>query len=144
MQIREIMSTEVHLVDPEMTIHECARRMRDEDLGALPVGENDRLIGMVTDRDITVRAVADAKEADSCRVREVMSEGILYCYEDEDVKDAARSMSEHQVRRIPVINRDKRLCGMVSVADLAKAGVKGAEFQAYKDIAQPTGNERLM
>lgn len=144
MQIREIMSTDVHLVDPNMTIHECARRMRDDDLGALPVGENDRLVGMVTDRDITVRAVAEAKGADDCKVREVMSEGILYCFDNDDVKDAARTMSEHQVRRIPVVNQDKRLCGMVSVADLAKAGVKGAEFQAYKDIAQPTGSERRM
>lgn len=144
MQIREIMSTDVHLVDPNMTIHECARRMRDDDLGALPVGENDKLVGMVTDRDITVRAVADAKGADDCTVRDVMSEGILYCYDDDDIDDAARSMSEHQVRRIPVINRDKRLCGMVTVADLAKAGIKGAEFQAYKDIARPTGSERRM
>lgn len=144
MQIREIMSTDVHLVDPNMTIHECARRMRDDDLGALPVGENDKLVGMVTDRDITVRAVADAKGADDCTVRDVMSEGILYCYDDDDIDDAARSMSEHQVRRIPVVNRDKRLCGMVTVADLAKAGIKGAEFQAYKDIARPTGSERRM
>lgn len=143
MQIREIMSKDVHLVDQSTTIRDCARQMRDDDVGALPVGDNDRLIGMVTDRDIAVRGVAEAKSLDST-VREVMSEGILTCTEDDDIEDAARHMAEHKVRRIPVLDRDKRLCGMLSVADLAKAGIKGAEFQAYREIAQPSGSPRQM
>ncbi|GAA0602261.1 CBS domain-containing protein [Caenispirillum bisanense] len=144
MQIREIMSTDVHLVDPNMTIAECARRMRDDDIGAFPVGENDRLVGMVTDRDLAVRAVAENCAPDSTKVREVMSEGICYCYDDAEVEEAAKVMADHQVRRVPVVNRDKRLCGVVSVADLAKAGVEDVHLQAYRTIARPSGQERLM
>lgn len=144
MQIREIMNSDVHLVDPNTTVRECAKRLRDEDLGALPVAENDKLIGMVTDRDICCRGVAVHDDAGGKTVRDVMSEGILYIFDDEDAKDAAATMAEHQVRRIPVVNRDKRLVGMVALADLAKAGIKGPEFAAYRDVAQPTGQERLM
>lgn len=144
MQIREIMSTDVRLVDPGMTVRDCARRMRDEDLGAFPVGEDDRLVGMVTDRDICCRGVADSDSAGDLTVRDVMSEGILYVFDDADAQDAAGTIAEHKVRRLPVVNRDKRLVGMVAIADLAKAGIKGAEFTAYKDVAQPTGAERKM
>ena len=120
MQVREIMSHEAKIIDPNTTIRDVAQRMRADEIGALPVGENDRLIGMVTDRDIIVRAVAEERAPGSTTVREVMSDHVFYCFEDEDVDRAAKTMAEHQVRRLPVLNRDKRLVGVVALADLGR------------------------
>ena len=111
--------------------------MVDIDAGVLPVGENDRLVGILTDRDITVRAVAAGKEPAECKVREVMSPDIKYIYEDELVEDAARNMTELQVRRLPVLNREKRLVGIVSLGDLAlKRKTDAAD--ALKGVSQRT------
>lgn len=140
MEIREIMTPTVDLVDPNMTIRDAAIRMRDGDVGALPVGENDQLIGMVTDRDIAVRGVATDRQPGNCTVREVMSEGVYYCFEDEEAQDAARTMMEKKVRRLPIVNRDKRLVGIVAVADLAHAGI-GED--AIEGVSTPTPQERL-
>lgn len=140
MEIREIMTPSVDLIGPATTIKDAAVHMRDGDVGALPVGENDQLIGMVTDRDITVRGVASARSPDTCTVREVMSEGIYYCFEDEDVQRASRTMTEHKVRRLPILNREKRLVGIVALADLAKTGI--AE-DAVEGVSTPTPEERL-
>src|SRR5919106_1714308 len=98
MQVREIMETSVQMAHPNMTIRDVARRMRAENIGALPVRENDRLIGMVTDRDIVVRCVAEERSPSNTTVREVMSEGICYCFEDDEVEQAAEVMAMHQVR----------------------------------------------
>src|SRR5437764_14401341 len=106
MQVQKIMSKDVHIADPNMTIGDAARRMRADNIGALPVGENDRLIGMVTDRDIVVRAVAEERSAGNTTVREVMSPDVCYCFEDDDAEAAAQVMAQHQVRRLPVLNRD--------------------------------------
>ena len=119
MEIREVMTTDVRLVDPNTTLKDAAQMMRDGDFGILPVGANDRLVGTITDRDIAIRAVAEGKDPNSTTVGEVMSEGIHYCFEDQEVEEAARLMSEAQVRRLPVLNRDKRLVGIVALADLA-------------------------
>jgi CBS domain-containing protein len=136
MQVHEIVSSNVHLANPNMSICDAAREMRAENIGALPVEENDRLIGMVTDRDIVVRAVAEERSARNTTVRDVMSDGICYCFEDDDVKEAASVMAEHQIRRLPVLNRDKRLVGVVALADLRKAD--GAGSKALKGISQPS------
>src|SRR5918995_1405164 len=104
MQVREVMTEAVEIIDPNSTIRDVAKRMRADNIGALPVGENDRLIGMVTDRDIVVRAVAEERSAGNTTVREVMSEHVYYCFENDDVEDAAKLMAEHQIRRIPVVN----------------------------------------
>jgi CBS domain-containing protein len=141
MQVQEIMTPTVHIADPNMTIRDAARRMRADNVGALPVGENDRLIGMVTDRDIVVRAVAEERSAGNTTIREVMSEGICYCFEDNDIEEAAQMMAKHQVRRLPVLNRDKRLLGVVALADLGRSEEKAAE-DALKGISQPTNKER--
>jgi CBS domain-containing protein len=141
MQIQEIMSPSVRLADPNMTIRDAARQMRADNIGALPVGENDRLIGMVTDRDITVRAVAEDRAAGNTTVRDVMSEGVCYCFEDDDVEQAAKVMAEHQVRRLPVLNRDKRLVGVVALADLGRAGGRPVQG-ALKGISEPTDQPR--
>ncbi|MGK9233152.1 CBS domain-containing protein [Inquilinus limosus] len=141
MQVQEIMHTSVQLADPNMTIRDVARRMRAENIGALPVGENDRLVGMVTDRDIVMRAVADERNPGTTTVREVMSEGICYCFEDDEVDRAAEVMAQHQVRRLPVLNRNKRLVGVVALADLGRSE-EGAAESALKGISEPTEKER--
>jgi CBS domain-containing protein len=137
MQIREIMSRDVELLGPDDTIQEAARRMRDEDIGSLPVAENDRLVGYVTDRDIVVRGLADARGADQ-KVREVMTERVLYCFDDERVEDVAANMAKNQVRRLPVLTREKRLVGIVALGDIAtKAGEEPAE-DALEGISRST------
>jgi CBS domain-containing protein len=119
MRVSEAMSRDVRLATPQQSIREVAQTMADIDAGAVPVQENDRLVGMITDRDITVRAVAQGKGPDT-PVGEVMSrEQVLYCYDDEDIDHVAQNMSEQRVRRLPVVNREKRLVGIVSLADVA-------------------------
>jgi CBS domain-containing protein len=119
MQIRDVMTSDVMLADPGMKLNEAAALMRDGDFGLLPVRENDRLVGTITDRDITVRAVAEGRDPNATTVREAMSEGIYYCFDDQTVEEAAELMSEAQIRRLPIVNRDKRLVGIVALADLA-------------------------
>jgi CBS domain-containing protein len=118
MQVQEIMTRKVELTDPNVTVSQVAKKMKAEDIGALPVGEHARLIGMVTDRDSVMRAVAENRAAGKTTVRDVMSERIYYCFEDDDVEDAAEMMVEHQVRRLPVLDRNKRLVGFIALADL--------------------------
>jgi len=141
MQVYEIMTPTVRIADPNMTIRDAARCMRADNLGALPVGENDRLIGMVTDRDIVVRAVAEERSAGNTTVRQVMSQGICYCFENDDAEGAAQVMAKHQVRRLPVLNRDKRLVGVIALADLSRSKDEAAQG-ALKDISQPSGKGR--
>jgi CBS domain-containing protein len=135
MQIREIMTRDVKLIQPTDSIRDAARRMRDEDIGSLPVADGDRLVGYVTDRDIVVRAIADNGDAQS-PVREAMSERVLYCFEDEAVEDVARNMAENQVRRLPVLTREKRLCGIVALGDLATHGVDEPAEEALEGISR--------
>lgn len=141
MQVQEIMRPSVHMADPNMTIREAAQRMRTNNIGALPVGENDRLIGMVTDRDIVVRAIAEDRSPGDTTVRQVMSEGVCYCFEDDDVTRAAQIMAKYQVRRLPVVDREKRLVGFIALADLGRS-VDTAAQGALKGISEPTDKER--
>ncbi len=119
MNVDRCMSTEVYLTTPGHSIGDAARLMKQIDAGVLPVGEDDRLVGMITDRDIAIRAVAEGKGPET-RVGEVMSREILYCYDDENLDDVAMQMRELQVRRMPVLNRDKRLVGIISLGDMAQ------------------------
>lgn len=120
MQIKDIMTAGPECISPEDSLQKAARKMRDLDIGPLPVcGQNDLLAGMITDRDITVRAVAEGKDPTTTRVREVMTEEIVFCFEDDDVREAAETMQEHQIRRLLVLNRHRRLAGIVSLGDLA-------------------------
>jgi CBS domain-containing protein len=141
MQIKEIMTSDPELIDPEASIRKAAKRMRDEDIGALPVGENDRLIGMVTDRDIALRGVAEDRAPETTTVRDVMSEKVYYCFEDDDIEDAAQCMAENQVRRLPILNRDKRLTGIVSLADIAHTGEE-CEKTALEGVSEPSTEAR--
>lgn len=141
MQISQIMTPQPKLIDPSTSIREAAQQMRSENVGALPVGENDRLIGMVTDRDIVVRAVAEEQPAGTTSVRDVMSQKVFYCFEDDGIEEAARCMAEHQVRRLPVLNRDKRLVGIVALADLAQTG-DDCEKIALEGVSEPSDEPR--
>jgi CBS domain-containing protein len=136
-QLKDLMSRDVKVVAPETTIREAAQQMRDGDFGMLPVSENDRLVGAISDRDIAIRAVADDK-GPATPVREVMTKGICWVYDDESVERAAAIMSERQVRRLPVMNREKRLVGIVALGDLAvdEADIEPAA-EALSGISQP-------
>jgi CBS domain-containing protein len=141
MKVSEAMTREVEIIDPNAAVGDAARRMRDDNVGALPVGENDRLIGIVTDRDIVVRGVADNRLGGTTAVRDVMSEHVYYCFDDDDLEQAAKIMAEHQVRRLPVLNQDKRLVGIVALADLALTPTE-ASHAALKGISEPSNQPR--
>ncbi len=117
-KLSDVMSRDVRVIGPDMTITEAAQEMSDGGFGMMPVGENDRMIGTISDRDIVIRAVAKGKGPDT-KVREIMSEGIYWAYDDDTVEAAAKLMSEQQVRRLPVVNRNKRLVGIVALGDFA-------------------------
>jgi CBS domain-containing protein len=132
------MTREVRIATPGQSIRDVAKIMAEIDAGAMPVGENDRLVGMITDRDIAIRAVAHGKGPDT-PVREVMStERVLYCYDDEELDHVAKNMASEQVRRLPVVNRDKRLVGIVSFGDVAQKETRAAG-KAAKGVTKPGG-----
>jgi CBS domain-containing protein len=133
MKISEIMTHEVETVSPNETLQDAAKRMASLDAGALPVGENDQLIGMI--RDIAVRGVARGKGPEA-KVRDVMTDEVKYCFDDQDVNEIASNMAEIQVRRLPVVNRSKRLVGIISLADLSLTRGAG---HALRGISQPGG-----
>jgi CBS domain-containing protein len=140
MKVRNIMTADVGCVCPDDTLQDAAAKMKDLDVGPLPVCEGDRVAGILTDRDITVRAVAEGFDPGSTRVREVMSHAVVYCYDDEDAEDAARLMQERQLRRILVLNRDERLVGIVSLGDLAAAerGQPQRTGEVLQDVSEPS------
>jgi CBS domain-containing protein len=137
MQVRQVMTEKVSFVDPDTRIPEVALIMRDEDIGSTPVVENDRLVGMVTDRDIVIRVVAENKDPRAVTARDVMSPKVLYCFDDQTVEDVLENMGDNQIRRLPVVNRDKRLVGVVSLGDLSKAASSKAG-DALEEISQST------
>jgi predicted transcriptional regulator len=120
MKVQDVMHSGVTWVPPDMPVLKIAKKMRDEDIGAVPVGENDKLIGMVKDRDIACRALADGKDIAALTARDVMSKPILYCQADEDVQDAVRIMETKKIRRLPVINAKKRMVGMLALGDISQ------------------------
>jgi len=139
MQVSEAMTHQVRVTHPRQSIRDAARVMAEIDAGALPVGEDGRLVGMITDRDIAVRAVAQGKGPYTA-VREVMTVDVKYCYEDEDVGHVARNMGELKVRRLPVVDREKRLVGIIALGDLAVAGDTEPTAVAITGISQPGGD----
>jgi CBS domain-containing protein len=138
MKVSDVMTSEVLLVNSYHTICDAAQIMAKADTGALPVAEDDRLVGVITDRDIAVRAIAQRKGPDTL-VSEVMSTEVLYCYEDEDAEHVAKNMGENQVRRLPVLNRQKRLVGIVSIGDLSQSLQPHTAGEAIADISRPGG-----
>jgi len=138
MRVEEIMTPDVECIEPNRTLQEAASRMRALDVGPLPVCENKRLVGMITDRDIVVRSVAEGHDVRTEKVCEAMTPDIACCREDQDIQEAARIMNNKQIRRLPVLNRDRRLVGIVSLADLA-VGSGSAQLagQTLEGISQP-------
>lgn len=120
MLVREVMREKAEVIHFDHSVEEAAKMMKKGDFGSLPIEQNDKMIGMITDRDITIRVVAEGLDPKDTKVIDCMSEGISYCYEDEDVEAIAKKMATLQVRRLPVINRNKRLVGIVSLTDMAR------------------------
>jgi CBS domain-containing protein len=140
MLARDIMTKHVELGNPDMTLKEAAVKMKSGDFGMLPIGENDRLIGSITDRDIVIRGVAEGKDVNSITVRDVMSKGIHYCFEDQDCDEIAKNFSNHQIRRLPVLNRDRRLVGILSLGDLSHSDVNPSKVEeTLAKISQSKG-----
>jgi CBS domain-containing protein len=140
MQIRDVMTPTVRTVTPQTRLSEIACVMRDEDIGAVPVAENDRLVGMVTDRDIVLRAVALGDAIDTKSARDVMSPQILYCTEDQEIGDVLKNMGEMQVRRLPVVNSEKRLVGVVSLGDLSAKARPSQAGGSLREISKHTSH----
>lgn len=138
MKVRDAMTTDVELARPDDTLREAAQRMLRYDFGALPVGDGDRLVGMLTDRDIAVRGVAQGLGPDA-RVREAMSPDVKYCHADDDLGDVAANMGELQVRRLPVLDADKRLVGIVSLCDVANFERSQVTGRAVAELSMPGG-----
>lgn len=137
MKVSECMSKDVRIAAPTDTIADAARAMMEIDAGSLPVGEKDRLVGMVTDRDIAIRAVAQNKGSETI-IRDVMSPNVVFCFEKDDVAKAAAQMSDQQVRRLPVLDDNKRLVGILSLADISKNDTK-ASGEALCGVVRPGG-----
>lgn len=119
MLAKEIMSKKPEFLPPTATLKQAADQMRTHDYGFIPVGENDRLIGAVTDRDIVIRAIAEGNDPTKTKIKDVMSQGIYYCFESDDLKNVAKKMEELQVRRLVVLNKEKRMTGVISLGDFA-------------------------
>ncbi|MEQ9609246.1 MAG: CBS domain-containing protein [Kiloniellaceae bacterium] len=137
MQIKDVMTRQVDLVEPDLPIAEAARLMKQQDIGALPIGQGDKLVGMITDRDIVVRAVAENRDPGATPVRDAMSDRLFYCFDDQETGEVAANMGEQQIRRLPVMNRDKRLVGIVSLGDLSTSGAEKAAAVALGEISAP-------
>jgi CBS domain-containing protein len=137
MKIREIMTPDAQCVRPDETLVDAALLMRQLDVGVLPVCDGDDLVGMITDRDIAIRAVADSRHPATTMVREVMTPGTVTVFEDQDVNEAVHLMEEHQIRRAPVINHEDRLVGIVSLGDIAVDASAALSGEALKRVSQP-------
>ena len=141
MQLKDVMTREVEVISPDASIEEAARTMDRLNVGPLPVCDGEQLVGMVTDRDITVRATSAGKDPRTATVREVMSKDVLYCFDDQDVSEAARLMESQQVRRVPVLDHSRRLVGIVSLGDVATTTrddrLSGEVLERVSEPAEP-------
>jgi CBS domain-containing protein len=140
MKVKEIMTLDVEATTPDDDLQTAAQLMADSDAGVLPVCDGERLVGMITDRDIAVRGVAEGKAPQQCNVRDVMTKDVNFIFADEEVSEAAKKMGEWQVHRLPVLDRNKRMVGIVSLGDVALETEEHAKVaEAVEGIVQPTG-----
>lgn len=139
MKVQELITHDVAMINSDQTLQKAARLMADLDVGILPVGEGDRLVGMITDRDIAVRGLADRKGCDT-KVRDVMTPQVKYCFVDQDIDEIAAKMADIQVRRLPVLNRDKRLVGILSLCGIAVSNDPDQATEALSGISRPTND----
>jgi CBS domain-containing protein len=143
MELRDIMTRNVEIVSPDTTLKEAANKMKVLDVGLIPVCDGNRLQGILTDRDITIRATADGRDPNKTKVADVMSTDIAYCLEDQEVEDAVSLMEVRQIRRLPVLNRDKCLIGIVSLGDIAvHVGDRDMAGETLQEISQPAAPRR--
>ena len=143
MHLKEIMTPHVEVIAPEASIYEAAQQMSHLDIGPLPLCEGERLVGMLTDRDITVRAVAAGRDPLTTQVRDVMPPDVVYGFEDQDLEDAARLMEQYQIRRLPVLNRAKQLVGIVALGDLAvHPGQQPLAGEVLEQVSEPGTSRR--
>ena len=143
MKVRDVMTPQVEVIRPDATLKEAAEMMSRLEVGPLPVCESERLVGILTDRDITIRAVATGCNPNTTRVREAMTPEVVYCFEDQDVETAAQMMEMRQIRRVPVLNRGNRLVGIVSLGDLAvETGNRTFAGETLEHISEPSRPNR--
>jgi predicted transcriptional regulator len=135
MKVKDVMHSTVTWVEPGTSIRQIANKMRDQDIGAIPVGEHDRLIGMITDRDICCRGLADGRDSGTLTARDVMSKPILYCRSDDNIADAVQLMEKKKVRRLPVIDKNKRMVGMLSLGDISHKVKRDLSAEIMKAVS---------
>ena len=135
MKVRQAMHKNVEWREPNTTAAELAKVMRDEDIGSVPIGENDRLVGMVTDRDLVLRVLTHGGDASEVTARDIMSKGVIYCEDDDSVEEAIELMQKKQVRRLPVIDDDKRMVGMLSLGDISHAASQAKSGALVKSVS---------
>lgn len=139
MKVKELMTKEVEVIHPDDSLKDAARKMRVRDIGFLPVCDGDRLVGAVTDRDLVLRSVAEGIDPNTSIGRDLVTSPIVYCYDDDDVEEAAKLMEQHQIRRIVAVSRkDKRLAGVVSLGDIATNGTKKTSAEVLQSVSEPT------
>jgi CBS domain-containing protein len=142
MKLSEIMTREVEIIQPDDTLHTAAQKMRDRDIGFLPVCDGESLMGVLSDRDITIRALADGMDINVMLGRDLMTTPAIYCFDDQDVTEAAKIMEENQIRRLVVLNRDdKRLVGVISLGDLARKGITDISGRVLQRVSKPENQE---
>jgi len=142
MKLSEIMTREVEIIQPDDTLHTAAQKMRDRDIGFLPVCDGESLMGVLSDRDITIRALANGMDINVMLGRDLMTTPAIYCFDDQDVTEAAKIMEENQIRRLVVLNRDdKRLVGVISLGDLARKGITDISGQVLQRVSEPENQE---
>ncbi len=143
MQLKDIMTRDVEVVSPDATLKEAAEKMKSLDVGVIPVCDGERLVGMLTDRDITIRATAEGRDPNTTKVSETMTPDVAYCYEDQDIAAAALIMEERQIRRLPILSRDKRVVGIVALGDLAvDTGDEELSGEVLEEVSRPAEPER--
>jgi CBS domain-containing protein len=143
MQVAEIMTRHTEVVPSDFLLKDAALKMRQLDIGALPIRDGDRLVGMLTDRDITIRATAEGRDPAKTQVRDVMTPQVVYCFEDQDASEVAKLMQEKQIRRLPIFNREKKLVGIVSLGDLAvHSGKEKLVSKTVKEVSEPAEPNR--
>jgi len=140
MNVKDIMTRDVEVVHPDDAIKEAARKMRDRDIGFLPVCDGDRLVGVVTDRDLILRGLAEGTDPGTNIGRDLMTSPVVYCFDDQDVKEATRLMEDHQIRRVAVLRReDKRLVGVLSLGDIARSSTRKVSGEVLESVSEPAG-----
>jgi len=140
MNIKDIMTTEVQVLEPNDTLQTAAQKMRGHDIGLLPICDNDRLVGVVSDRDLAIRATAEGLDPKSTKVSQIKSDDVAYCFDDQSVDEAARVMQERQIRRLVVLDRkDKRMVGIVALGDVATNGTAKTAGEVLEVVSEAPG-----